>query len=307
MGVSTYPQRRIRIAAIDFLNPAPLMWDFEHPPLDGVLARNYRVERTTPSDCAGRLADGRADAGLVPIAALAGNPRLRALPGCAIAAKGKVRSLLLVRRARQPLASLRSVAADVASRTTLVYARMLFHRWGNPDVPFVPLAAGLDPMLAHADAAILIGDPALLALEDRVGRLARTGEELVYHDLAEEWIGLTGVPFVSAVWAIRSAGRASSPVTRSAASQRLAGASSSDQQIAADFVHSRDHGLANIDAIAKEWSTRLPLPAPAIHDYLTRNIHYTLDADCIAGMKAFFSEAAALSILPPYNFAPPSP
>ena len=56
-------------------------------------------------------------------------------------------------------------------------------------------------MLDRADAAIIIGDPALLALEERFNREERTGEELVYHDLAEEWRALTGLPFVSAVWA----------------------------------------------------------------------------------------------------------
>ena len=55
-------------------------------------------------------------------------------------------------------------------------------------------------MLERADAAILIGDPALLALEERANRFERTGEELVYHDLAAEWHALTGLPFVSAVW-----------------------------------------------------------------------------------------------------------
>ncbi len=45
-----------------------------------------------------------------------------------------------------------------------------------------------------------------MALEERVNRFERTGEELVYHDLAEEWHALTGLPFVSAVWgAARSA------------------------------------------------------------------------------------------------------
>ena len=96
------------------------MWDFEHPPLDSALARRYRIDRTSPSDCAARLAAGTADIGLVPIAALAANPTLRILPGCTIASKGRVRSLLLVRRAAQPLAVLRSVAADTASRTTPV-------------------------------------------------------------------------------------------------------------------------------------------------------------------------------------------
>ena len=199
--VSPTPQSRLRIAAIGFLNPAPLMWDFEHPPLNAPLALRYQIDRMSPSECAARLAAGTADIGLIPIAALATTPGLRILPGCTIASKGRVRSLLLVRRAYQPLAALRSVAADTASRTTLAYARILFHKWGNPDVPFLPMAADLDSMLERADAAILIGDPALLALEERANRFERTGEELVYHDLAEEWHTLTGLPFVSAVWA----------------------------------------------------------------------------------------------------------
>ena len=198
--VNPVQDARLRIAAIGFLNPAPLMWDFEHPPLDAPLALRYQIDRMTPSECAARLAAGTADIGLIPIAALATTPGLRILPGCTIASKGRVRSLLLVRRASQPLATLRSVAADTASRTTLAYARILFHKWGNPAVPFLPMAADLDSMLERADAAIVIGDPALLALEERANRFERTGEELVYHDLAQEWRTLTGLPFVSAVW-----------------------------------------------------------------------------------------------------------
>ena len=185
---------RLRIAAIGFLNPAPLMWDFEHPPLDAKLALRYRIDRMSPSECAARLAAGTADIGLIPIAALATNPDLRILRGCTIASKGSVRSLLLVRRACQPLTALRSVAADTASRTTVAYARILFHRWGNPAVPFLPMAADLDSMLDQADAAIVIGDPALFALEECSNRFERTGEELVYHDLAQEWCSLTGPP-----------------------------------------------------------------------------------------------------------------
>ena len=129
MNPVDYP--RLRIAAINFLNPAPLMWDFEHPPLNAPLAQRYRIDRMSPSECADRLASGHADPrhadiGLVPIAALAANPTLRILPGCTIASKGSVRSLLLVHRTSQPLTALRSVAADTASRTTLAYARILF-------------------------------------------------------------------------------------------------------------------------------------------------------------------------------------
>ncbi len=284
-------QSRLRIAAIGFLNPAPLMWDFEHPPVAAPLALRYQIDRMMPSECADRLATGEADIGLIPIAALATPPGLRILPGCVIASKGRVRSLLLVRRASQPLADLRSVAADSASRATLVYARILFQRhWGNPDVPFLPAAANLDAMLERADAAILIGDPALLALEERVNRFERSGVELVYHDLAAEWRALTGLPFVSAVWC---------------AAQTNSGAPSLDfetwDSIAVDFIQSRDHGLRNIDALTAEWSSRIPIPEATIRAYLTSNIHYILDEECIEGMRVFFRMAAECGILPDYS------
>ncbi len=258
------------------------MWDFEHPPLSSELAKRYRIDRMTPAECAERLASGEADIGLVPIAALATSPELRVLPGCTIASKGHVRSLLLVHRAWQPLTELQSVAADTASRTTIAYAHILFHKWGNPGIQFLPMAADLDSMLGHADAAILIGDPALLALEERFNRMERTGEELVYRDLAAEWNVLTGLPFVSAVWAMAS----SSPLV---------------EGIAQDFIQSRDHGLANIDALAAEWSKRIPISEETIRAYLTTNIHYVLDEECVEGMRGFFSAAAECGVLPPYT------
>ncbi len=260
------------------------MWDFEHPPLDARLARRYQIDRMSPSECASRLATGTAEIGLVPIAALATTPGLRILPGCVIAAKGPVRSLLLVRRATQSLHELNSVAADMASRTTLAHARILFRHWGNPDVQFLPAVADLDAMLERADAAILIGDPALLALEERANRFERTGDELVYHDLAQEWHTLTGLPFVSAVWA-------------------AAPGSLLDESIAQDFIQSRIHGMENIDALVAEWSGRIPIPEQTIRAYLTNNIHYILDEECIEAMKVFFRMAAECGVLLEYSFS----
>jgi len=264
------------------------MWDFEHPPLSAPLTLRYQIDRMMPSECAARLASGAASIGLVPIAALATTPGLRILPGCVIASKCRVRSLVLVRRASQSLQALRSVAADTASRTTLAHARILFRHWGNPSVPFLPMAADLDTMLQQADAAILIGDPALMALEERANRFERTGEELVYHDFAHEWRTLTGLPFVSAVWG-------AVPAT---ASDGL-----SAETVAHDFINSRIHGLQNIDALVAEWSRRIPIPEQTIRAYLTTNIHYVLDDECIEAMKLFFRMAADAAILPEYRFS----
>jgi chorismate dehydratase len=299
----------LRVAAIGFLNPAPLMWDFEHAPLDEELARRYQIDRMTPSECAARLADGRADIGLIPIASLATTPGLQILPGCTIASKGKVRSLILVHRASRQPNQLRSVAADTASRTTLAYARMLFHKWGNAEVPFLPMVADLDAMLERADAAILIGDPALLALEERNNQFERTGEELVYRDLAEEWRAQTGLAFVSAVWAIAPtangivcSGSLDESITEDFIRSRDHGLAN---RVAEDFILSRDHGLVNIDSLVQEWSPRFAIPEETIRTYLTDNIHYVLDEECVEGMRGFFRLAAEYGVLPPYAVAVP--
>jgi chorismate dehydratase len=122
-----------------------------------------------------------------------------------------------------------------------------------------------------------------MALEERASRFERTGEELVYHDLAEEWRALTGLPFVSAVWCAAQGG----PL---------------DESVADDFIQSRNHGLQNIDALVAEWSARLPIPAETIRTYLTTNIHYVLDEECIEGMRGFFRMAGELRVLPEYRF-----
>jgi chorismate dehydratase len=153
------------------------------------------------------------------------------------------------------------------------------------------MAADLDTMLDHADAAILIGDPALLALEERANRFERTSEVLVYHDLAEEWTAVMHVPFVSAVWAAAPAG--SDEVNRIG--------NFSTQVVAEELIRSRDHGLANIDALVAEWSRRLPLSEQTIREYLTTNIHYVLDDECLEGMRVFFQKAAECGALPAYN------
>jgi len=277
------------------------MWDFEHQPYRSQLEQRYSLDWMMPSACAERLALPRfgpdahpdaADIGLVPVAALATTPGLLIIPGCAIASKRKVRSILLVMRANQSFADIRTIAADTSSKASLAYTQVMFKKWWNPAAAFIQHRPDLDSMLEAADAAMLIGDPALYALEERQNYEERTGEQLIYHDLAQEWINLAGVPWVSAVWAIREASLASSGRTL--------------DEIAADFTTSRDRGLANIEALVEEWSARMTIPANTIRTYLTSNIFYYLDEQCLNGLDVFFTYAAGLGILPHSKFSKPT-
>jgi chorismate dehydratase len=277
-------KRRLRIAAIDFLNPAPLMWDFNHEPGESHLAERYEIHLTTPSQCATQLASGEADIGLVPIAAYAELPKLKIIPGCAIASLDHVRSILLAVRNPEGIEQVRTVALDTASRTSSAYARILFQKYWNPRTTFMAHEANLDAMLKAADAALLIGDPALLALEDQQAREHRTGEKILYIDLAHEWRARTGVPWVSAFWAVRP--------------DALELADIAAEDVVRDFVTSRDNGVAHVDELVTEWSGKIAVPADTIRTYLTRNIHYVLDRDCTCGLDLFYRYAAECGILP---------
>lgn len=74
-----------------------------------------------------------------------------------------------------------------------------------------------------------------------------------------------------------------------------------DESVAEDFIHSRDHGLKNIDALVEEWERKIPLGEETIRTYLTENIHYVLDEECVEGMRGFFRMAAEAGVLPKYE------
>lgn len=259
------------------------MWDFEHEPGKSRLAERYKVNYSMPSRCAEELFTGFADIGLVPAAAYAIDPSMSIIPGCTIASKGRIRSIILVTREAGPTAA-KTVAMDASSLTSAAYTQILFRKYWSPSAEFLPFEPDLEAMLQAADAALLIGDPALLALEDIRPRFERTGQTLLYHDLGHEWRQRTGVPWVSAFWGVRGAALSRTSLSR--------------DELVADFVTSRDHGFAHIEDLVEEWSRRIAVPKSTIRTYLTENIHYTLDEACIDGLHTFYRYAEECGVLP---------
>ena len=260
----------LRISAISFLNTAPLMWDFEH----GDAGRHFQIDYTVPSACAAALAANEADIGIIPAFTYAQIPGLVILPNLAIAAKGRVRSILLV--GRKPIDDIRTVAADTSSRTSVALLQVLFERFFGGPRELTPHAPQLEEMLREHDAALLIGDPALKVPLD-------AGYHL--YDLAQIWRRVTGQPFVFAFWAVRL--DALSRLEKGLCLTKL-------------FQQSRDHGLEpdSLGVIAKEWSAKLGLSEADIHSYLTENIHYFLDRENHAGLKLFFQYAQEIHLIP---------
>ena len=257
--------RKLRIAAISFLNTAPLMWDFEQTELGS----GFEIISTVPSECAEMLRTGAADIGIVPVVAYPGIPDLRIIPNVAIAAKGPVRSILLV--SKVPLEEIRTVAADTSSRTSVALARVLFQKWLGGPRRMLAMRPELPMMLDAGDAALIIGDPALTVDRTRYA----------CYDLAEEWIRLTGHPFVFAVWAVRAGALAETEL-----------------DLVRIFQESRDHGLANLDALARAWAPRVGISENEVRTYLTEHIDYSLDEENRVGLELFLHYAVECGVLP---------
>ena len=130
-------------------------------------------------------------------------------------------------------------------------------------------------MLRDHDAGLVIGDPAL-----QVDR-----SQYVTLDLAEEWNRQTGKSFVFAFWAVRK------KALRDAAD---------GARLAAIFQMSRDHGLRpeNLTAIARQWAPELKLTERDVIKYLTQNIHFDLDSQCLEGLQLYYRYAAEIGVLP---------
>jgi chorismate dehydratase len=254
------------------------MWDFTH----GAAGDAFDVHYTLPSQCAEELRLGTADIGIIPAFAYATIPNLVIIPDVAIAAKGAVRSILLI--SKVPVEQIKSVALDTSSRTSVALTKVLFGKFWDGEHTFLSHQPDLDQMLAKCDAALLIGDSALQATT------------FGYHvyDLAAEWKRLTGKPFVFAVWAIRMA----------ALSGNLHA-----NEVVEIFQRSRDNGLLaeHVNEIAREWSPRIGLSEAEIRDYLTHNIDYRLDAENLEGLELFFRYTAELNLVdsaPDLRFLP---
>lgn len=252
-----------RVSVVQYLNTAPLVWGMTH----GSLRDSFELTFTTPACCADDLSAGRADLGIIPSIEYQRIDGLKLLPGLSIASKHRVRSVLLL--ARVPVEEVRTVALDTSSRTSAALVQVLLRKFYKLDVTTRPASPNPEAMLRSADAALLIGDPALVY----------TGNARVY-DLAEEWRRFTGLPFVFALWAYRP-GPALDPAA-----------------LARDFTQSRDEGLAHLNDIAAEWAPRLGPTADAVKVYLTENIDYTLDEENLEGLRLFYRLAHEVGAAP---------
>ena len=248
-----------RVCAVSYLNTVPLVWGIEH----GVQSDIFDMSYALPSECADRLASGDADIGIVPVIEMA-RQKLDYFRSTCIACRGAVRSILLV--SKVPLREITTVATDTGSRTSVMLARIILAEKYGVQPKLISRRAELAPMLGEADAALVIGDPAL--------HLAPATLPFETLDLGLEWIQMTGLPMVFAVWS----GKKDVMLPRY---ERA-------------FLDSCRYGLAHMDAIVQEQSPLRGITETMAREYLTRHIVFELNARDHEGLDLYLKQALAL-------------
>jgi len=251
----------LRVGIVNYLNSRPLAWSF----LRGQVGPDIHPRFLPPAQVADLLAAGELEVGLIPSIEVQRIPGLKILPGLCVAATREVRSVLLLSRC--PIHQIQRLALDENSRTSAALVRILLHENFGIDPEYITAAPKLKNMLVEADAALVIGDPALSV--DRRG--------LHVLDLAAVWHRLTGRPFVFAVWAARAG---------------------VDLEPWQDVFHrSLERGRSEMEVLVREASAEMGLSVEAIREYLTDCLSFELGPAEKQGLAEFYARAHALGLI----------
>jgi chorismate dehydratase len=290
--------RKLRISIVEYLNTAPLVWGFT----DGPLVGKYDLSFTVPSQCAEALRRGDVDVAIIPSIEYQRIDGLVVLPDMAVASEKEARSLLVV--AKKPVEMARTFALDTSSRSTVALVKILSKRLWKIAPEFIDSRPEPSEMLAKADAALVIGDPALrvaLKMEELSGKSPNPDnccsgdpedmpvpgvDTLFVYDVVHQWREMTGKPAVLAIWAARR--------------------DVMTPEIVADFLASKAYGLERVRDISEGAGMKLDLASAPLEKYLRDNIQFDLDEQKLAGLWLFYQYAAEDGLIPaarPIEFA----
>jgi len=286
------PARPIRIAAVRYLNTAPL--------IEGLQALNsIAVTTAAPSHIADMVTSGDADLGLVSIIDAVKEPArgrgpLAIVPVGMIGCDGPTLTVRIF--SGVPIDQIRTLHADTDSHTSVALARVLLRRITGRAIETVDFDARerveVGTATARSKQQAELGRDSLIEASEWPTSLLLIGDKVVTDsppavrypyqlDLGEAWKAWTGLPFVYAAWMCRAEDATSEHV-------RFA-ASILDRQLR--------HNLTRLDWIVAHKAAEHRWPADLAQTYIRDLLRYQLGSREREGATRFFHEAANLGIV----------
>ena len=254
-------QKRLRVGAVTYLNTKPLVFDFQ------AMCPNTDLVFDYPSRLADRLANGELDIALIPALEYFRGDDYAIVSDACIGCRGPVMSVKLL--SRVPINTIRTLALDEGSRTSVALVQILLHERANvrPVTEPLPMGARIDD--TEADAVLVIGDRAMHVDESKFAEV---------WDLGDQWCRWSELPFVFALW-----------VTR-----RNADVCEMSAQLSAV----RDAGLHQLKEIAAEYGPQVGLTEHQAYVYLNDYLYFYFGTREKQGLDLYYRHAVELQLVP---------
>lgn len=261
---------KIRLGQIDYINCLPVYYAIEN----GHVPVAVKMVKGPPTKLNQMFIEGHLD--ITPISSIeyARHSDITIiLPNLSIGADGDVESILLF--SKVPVTELDGleVCLPSSSATSVALLKILFEHYYQIQVKYSVQKPDLRQMLKKFDAALLIGDDAMLA---RAGNLNWGRKSLFVTDVGRAWKEFTGLQMVYALWVIHKNFVEDHPEDIEA--------------IHNAFIEAKKYGFANVPALVARAAERTSLPLKVLQDYF-KTIQYD------------FGEAEQKAILTYYDYA----
>jgi chorismate dehydratase len=269
----------VRLGYIEYLNCLPVYWGIEQ----GIIDLPVAIKKGPPAQLNKLFIEGALD--ITPISSIeyARHPGDTViLPKLSIAADGRVTSVLIL--AKKPLSELKDgarVALTSHSATSVVLTKIILSEKYGVQPEYITMEPDPYQMLAEADACLVIGDPALRAVNDP--GLKAAFPSLQVYDLGQEFKDLTGEIFVFALWVIRR-----EYVERNPEGVKL---------VAELFQASRDWAVEHWEELIQEGARRRGLPEAVVRDHFTQIRHH-FTPEYRRGLLRFYELAHKIGEIP---------
>jgi chorismate dehydratase len=177
-------ERKIRVAAVSYLNTKPLIYGFEK----GMMHDEIELLTDFPASIADMLIRDEVDISLVPVATIPSLKEYYIITDYCIGTIEEVASVCLF--SDVPMAEIKTILLDYQSRSSVGLLKVLLKDFWKINVELVSGDACYEEKISGNTAGLVIGDRAFIQRKKR---------KYIY-DLGTAWKEMTGLPFVFAAW-----------------------------------------------------------------------------------------------------------
>jgi chorismate dehydratase len=177
-------ERKIRVAAVSYLNTKPLIYGFEK----GMMKEEIELLTDYPASIADMLIKDEVDISLVPVATIPLLNEYHIITDYCIGTEGEVASVCLF--SDVPVEEIESIMMDYQSRSSVGLLKVLLKDYWKISPKLISAGEGYENEFKGTTAGLVIGDRAFIQRKKR---------KYIY-DLGTAWKDMTGLPFMFAAW-----------------------------------------------------------------------------------------------------------